>query len=50
MELYRMKQGAAVSAQIVYLEEAKYAYSLTEDNYKKMPENQYYKQGQKKSI
>ena len=35
MELYRMKQGAAVSAQIVYLEEAKYAYSLTEDNYKK---------------
>lgn len=39
MELYRMKQGAAVSAQIVYLEEAKYAYSLTEDNYKKMPEN-----------
>ena len=39
MELYRMKQGAAVSAQIVYLEETKYAYSLTEDNYKKMPEN-----------
>ena len=33
MELYRMKQGAAVSAQIVYLEEAKYAYSLTAVSY-----------------
>lgn len=39
MELYRMKQGAAVSTQIVYLEEQKYAYCLTEENYKKMPEN-----------